>query len=120
MNPPKVAFIGHSYVESAARQKLAYLSKHTTLRLITPSFYPTPFGRFETDCRFYPEVAVDTFPIHFINFSRTSTRWVLGSRDLGFKEFQPEIIHVENEQHSWIMCQALLYRRRFAPNAKLV
>ena len=116
----KVAFIGHSYVESSARQKLAYLAQHTTLRLITPSFYPTPFGRFETDFKFYQGVGVSSFPIHFLNFKPTSTRWILASRDLGFREFQPDIIHVDNELHSWIMGQALLYRKLFAPKAKIV
>jgi len=39
---------------------------------------------------------------------------------LGFAEFQPDIIHVENESQSWIVCQALLYRKLFAPRAKLI
>lgn len=120
MAAPRVAFIGHSYVESAARQKLAYLAKDVNLRLITPSYYPTPFGKYEADSRFNPEVPVDSFPIRFVNVSPTSTRWILESRDLGFREFQPDIIHVENEQHSWIVCQAILYRKLYAPKAKLI
>ena len=120
MTVHKVAFIGHSYVESSARQKLAYLSQHTTLRLITPSFYPTPFGRFETDLSFNQEVVVDSLPIHFLNLKPTSTRWILASRDLGFLEFKPDIIHIENEHHSWILCQALLYKKLFAPEAKII
>jgi len=116
----KVAFIGHSYVESSARQKLAYLALHTTLRLITPSSYPTPFGKFEADFEFNREVALDLFPIHFLSFGPTSTRFVLASRDFGFRKYQPDIIHVENEQHSWILYQTLLYRKLFAPNAKMI
>jgi len=120
MTPLKVAFIGHSYVESSSRQKLDYLSRKIALRLITPPWYPTPFGVYATEFENYKEVAVDCYPVHFLNVKRTSTRWVLASRDLGFKLFQPDIIHVENEQHSFILCQALLSRKLYAPRAKVI
>jgi L-malate glycosyltransferase len=116
----KVAFISHSYVESAYRTKLTYLAQATELRLVTPSWYPTRFGRYEVDFEFNSDVPVESYPVSFVNFKRTSTRWLLRSRDLGFAEFQPEIIHIENEPHSWIVCQTLLYRRLFAPRAKVV
>ncbi len=117
---PKVAFISHSYVESACRRKLGYLARVTDLRLITPSWYPTPFGRYDIDFDFNSEVPVQSYPISFLNLKRTSTRWILRSSDLGFSQFQPDIIHVENEQHSWIVGQVLIYRKRFAPKAKVV
>lgn len=116
----KVAFISHSCIESSSRRKLAYLALQTELRLITPSWYPTPFGRYEIDFDFNSEVPVQSYPISFLNVKRTSTRWLLRSSDLGFSRFQPDIIHVENEHHSWIVCQVLIYRRRFAPKAKVV
>jgi len=115
----KVAFIGHSYVESACRTKLAYLARTTELRLITPLCFPTPSGLHALDFECNPGVHVEAYPISFFPV-RTSTRWLFRSRDLGFAEFQPDIIHVENELHSWIVCQALLYRRLFAATAKTV
>jgi L-malate glycosyltransferase len=118
--PFKVAFISHSCVESSSRKKLAYLVLHTDLRLITPSWYPMPFGRYDVDFEFNSEVFVQSYPISFFNVKRTSTRWFLRSRDLGLSQFQPDIIHVENEYHSWIVCQALLYRRLFVPRAKVI
>jgi L-malate glycosyltransferase len=118
--PVKVALISHSYVESANRGKLAHLAQLTELRLITPSSYPTPFGSHSLDCECNIGVPVESYPIRFLHHYRTSTRWFLWSRDLGFSQFRPDIIHVENEQHSWIVCQALLYRKRFAPQAKLI
>lgn len=118
--PFKVAFIGHSYVESSSRRKLAYLAQHSDLRLITPTWYPMLVGRYQVDYEFNTEVPVRSYPIHFLNVRPTSTRWFLRSRDLGFSKFQPDIIHVENEYHSWIVCQALLYRRLFAAHAKVI
>jgi len=119
-NSCKVALISHSYIESASRQKLAFLGKATDLQLITPSWYPTPYGRYDVDFEFNHNVPIKSYPIVFPHFMRTSTRWLLSSRDLGLSRFSPDIIHVENEQHSWIVCQALLYRKVFAPKAKVI
>jgi glycosyltransferase involved in cell wall biosynthesis len=116
----KVTLISHSYVESACRRKFVYLSKGTDLRLITPSAYPMPYGWCPLDFEFNSGVSVQSYPIHFLHYKRTSTRWFLRTRDLGFSRFQPDLIHVENELHSWIGCQTLLYRRLFAPKAKVV
>ena len=116
----RVALIAHCYHESSARHKLAFLAQNTDFRLISPQYYPYPYGRREIDYEFNREVAVCALPIHFLSPRPTSTRWILESRDLGFREFKPDIIHVENEQHSWILCQALLYRKLYAPSAKMV
>lgn len=119
MGMVKVAFIGHSYIDSACRTKLTYLAQMTDLRLITPLSYPTPFGPHALDFEANAGIRVQGYSVSFCP-TRTTTRWFLLSRDLGFTEFQPDIIHVENECHSWILCQALLYRRLFAPSAKII
>jgi glycosyltransferase involved in cell wall biosynthesis len=120
MSAHRVAFISHAYLESAVRRKLVYLAQGIDLRFITPSSYPTAYGPYPLDFQFNSGVQTISYPIQFLHLRRTSTRWILLSRDLGFRQFQPDIIHVENEQSSWIMCQALLYRRLFAPRAKVV
>jgi len=51
---------------------------------------------------------------------RSSTRWILASRDLGFRSYQPDIVHVENEIHSLSVLQALASRRLYAPTARMV
>src|SRR6266849_3714188 len=120
IRPTKVAFISHSYVESAFRRKLVSLSQSTDLRFITPSAYPMAYGWYRLDFDSNPGVRTVGYPIHFLHFKRTPTRWFLRSYDLGFSEFQPDIIHVEMEPHGWITCQALLYRKLFAPKAKVI
>jgi L-malate glycosyltransferase len=120
LSRPKVAFISHSYVESACRRKLVHLSEATDLQLITPSSYPTPYGWYNLDFEFNTGLDILSFPIQFFHTKRTSTRWFLRSTDLGFSQFKPDIIHIENELHSWIVCQALFCRKWRAPQAKVV
>jgi glycosyltransferase involved in cell wall biosynthesis len=116
----KIAFISHTYMEPATRTKLVYMAKREDVRFITPNSYPTSYGWRNLDTVGSPGLRVQSYPIHFLNFQRTSTRWFLRSRDLGFACFLPDIIHVENEFHSWITCQVLLCRSLFAPKAKVV
>jgi len=96
------------------------MAEHAEVRLIAPAAYPTPYGWRALDTSGNDNLEIQSYPIRFLHLERTSTRWLLISRDLGFSEFQPEIIHVENELHSWITSQVLLYRRLFAPSAKVV
>jgi glycosyltransferase involved in cell wall biosynthesis len=116
----KIAFVSHTYMEPATRTKLVYMAKHEDVRFIAPSSYPTFCGWQDLGVTENPGPHIWGYPIHFFHFKRTSTRWFLRSRDLGFASFQPDIIHVENEPHSWITCQVLLYRRLFSPRAKVV
>lgn len=116
----KIAFVSHTYMEPATRTKLVYMAKHEDVRLIIPNSYPTPYGWRHLDTEGSPVLEIRSYPIHFLHFKRTATRWFLRSLDLGFAAFQPEIIHVEMEPHGWISCQVLLYRRLFAPMAKVV
>lgn len=120
MDRQRIAFVSHSYLEPATRTKLVCMARHQDVRLITPSSYPTPYGWRDLDIEGSAGLQIQSYPIQFLHFKRTPTRWFLRSRDLGFREFQPDIIHVEMEPHGWITCQVLLYRRLFAPHAKLV
>ena len=118
--PYKVALISHSYIESAYRRKLVYLAKSVNLKLITPSAYPTSYGWYDLDFEYNTGVNIQTYPIKFLHLKHSPTRWFLRTIDLGFQEFQPHIIHVEMEAHGWITCQALMCRKIFAPQAKVV
>ena len=120
MDRQRIAFVSHSYLESGTRNKLVYMARYHDVRLITPSSYPTPYGWRDLDVKGSLGLQIQSHPIHFLHFKRTPTRWFLQSRDLGFRTFQPDFIHVEMEPHGWITCQVLLYRRLFAPRAKVV
>jgi glycosyltransferase involved in cell wall biosynthesis len=116
---PRVALISHSYVEAEYRKKMVHMLAGADLLHVTPSFYPTAYGFYAADPQQNDGLKIMSFRPRFIG-KQSSTRWALQSWDLGFRRFSPDIIHVENEMHSWIVCQALLCRALFAPHAKMV
>jgi glycosyltransferase involved in cell wall biosynthesis len=120
MDPLRIALVSHSYIDSAYRGKLPYLAEANELHLISPSAYLSPYGWQSLDRVAPPGTSITGFPIRFASYKRTSTRWFLQSFDLGFRSIAPDIIQVENEQHSWITTQVVNYRRWFAPGARIV
>jgi glycosyltransferase involved in cell wall biosynthesis len=90
------------------------------LELVAPKTFPSPYGTagFAIDpaAGYKVRLLKPLFPVGI----RTSTRWFLRSWDLGFRQFNPDIIHVENEAHSFILLQAVVCRALFAPHAKLL
>ena len=116
----RVSLIGHAYLEKRTRSKLSYMAKSVNLRLLSPDQFPFPYGIYCANFSEKMGYQVQVYPCRFPAGVRTSTRWILATHDLGFRCFQPDIIHVENEAHSFILLQALIYRRLYAPNAKVV
>jgi len=117
---PCVSIVSHVYLDDLNRAKLDYLGKAVDLTLIGPDHYHTPYGLRKAEfgeghsyrTRLYPQ----WFPVGI----RSSTRWILASIDLGFRQTTPDVIHVENEAHSLSLTQALVSRRRYVPRAKVV
>lgn len=117
---PKVCLISHIYLDERYRGKLPYLGEAVDLRVISPDQFQEAYGLFRADFSMENGYRVQSYPCRFPAGVRTSTRWILDTWDLDFRGFQPDIIHVENEIHSFIILQALTYRRLFAPRAKVV
>lgn len=119
-NRPRVSLVSHAYLEERYRGKLDYLAQNVNLTLVSPDEFPFPYGLYGADFPKERAYNVETFPCHFPLGLRTSTRWILASRDLGFRHSAPDVIHVENEAHSFSLLQALIWRRLYAPQAKVV
>ncbi|HEY9289377.1 MAG TPA: glycosyltransferase [Candidatus Dormibacteraeota bacterium] len=117
---PRVSLISHAYLEESYRSKLRYLGERTDLTLVTPARFPFAYRQGTADFSRESRFAVRAYPCRFPAGIRSSTRWILKSRDLGFVRDRPHIIHVENELHSFILLQSVLYRRRYAPHARLL
>jgi glycosyltransferase involved in cell wall biosynthesis len=115
-----VCLISHAYLEEGYRSKLRQLGATIPLRLVTPKRFP--FAYREATADFSAETSFDwrAYPCVFPLGIRSSTRWILASRDLSLSGYQPDIVHVENEVHSLTVLQALASRRLYAPRARMV
>lgn len=120
MSKLRVSLISHTYLEARYRGKLPYLARHVDLTLVSPAQFPFAYGKLRSDFSEIRDYRVRTYPCIFPTYVHTSTRWILASRNLGFAPIQPDIIHVENEAHSFSLLQALIYRRFYAPRAKVI
>ena len=120
MSKLHVSLISHTYLEARYRGKLSHLAQHVDLTLISPKQIFSPYGMYQADFSEARNYHVRVYPCLFPTSVHTSTRWALASRNLGFSEAQPDIIHIENEAHSFSLIQAMLYRKLYTPRAKLV
>ncbi len=115
-----VSLVSHVYVEPGNRRKLELLAQDVRLTVVSPDRFPFAYGtlraRFPTGAGYAVRVFRGVFPA----LVRTSTRWMLWSRDLAFRRDRPDIIHVENELSSFAVLQAVLCRRLFCPRATLI
>src|SRR5579864_4736194 len=116
----RVSLISHAYSEPGYRAKLEFISNAVALELVAPFSFAGPYG----NSGFRPDSSQNyktrLFEVAYPLGLKTSTRWVLRSWDLGFRHFRPDVVHVENEIHSFILIQAIVCRALFARNAKLI
>jgi L-malate glycosyltransferase len=115
-----VCLISHAYLEEGYRSKLRQLGAGIRLRLVTPKQFPFAYRNATADFSAETTFEWRAYPCIFPLGIRSSTRWILASRDIGFRSYQPDIVHVENETHSLSVLQALASRRLYAPRARMV
>ncbi|MCS6801910.1 MAG: glycosyltransferase family 4 protein [Chloroflexota bacterium] len=116
---PRVLLVSHTYLHGGYEGKLQALADQVTLRLCLPEHFFNDYGSPMAAPR-GERYELALYPPWFPIKKRSSTRWVLASLDLGMRRFQPDIVHIENEIHSFVVFQALAQRRLFAPHAKIV
>lgn len=115
-----VTLVSHIYLESGYRGKLAHIARNMQLTVVMPRQFQSAYGTYSYDGQQEQLYALRPFGCFYPLFLRTSTRWLLSSVDLGFRTSRPDIVHVENELHSFSVLQALVCRAFFAPNARTV
>jgi glycosyltransferase involved in cell wall biosynthesis len=117
---PRVCLISHNYLEPRYHSKLHSLAREVDLQLIQPAVLDFPFGVLRARPVDAPTIQTVTIRPAFLPGLRTSTRWFLPGMAPALVAFQPDIIHIENELHSFIALQTLLYRKLLTPSAKTV
>ena len=120
MVKPRVCIISHVYLEERYQGKLNYLAQHVDLTVISPDAFQSAYRMQRAVFPRERVYDIRTYSVFYPLGIRTSTRWMLASMDLGFRESPPNIIHVENEAHSFSLLQALIYRRLYTPQARIV
>ena len=117
----KVSLVGHSYLAEENRKSLTVLAKKVRLEVISPDqahgmifSFGSSEERITGDgwtMRIYRKWLPPLFP---------SSGYLLTSRDLGFRQFSPDIIHIEYDPFTPLFFQTLLTARRVVPRAGIV
>ncbi len=120
----RILVLSHSYIMKSYRKKFTLIGQLTAhlpefqIRVITPNQWVENFQKLtfepttETNCREIP------LPVIFSGYaSRFVYQEGLASH---FRDFQPDIIHLEEEAWSLNALQTLLLQRWFCPHSKLI
>ncbi len=116
----RLLLIGHAYVVAENQKKLHALARQPGVELIAivPHLWREPVLK-EIQA-YVPQGAPFTVrPIRAVWPGMEQYYWYL-SRDLGMREFQPDIVCVEQGAGAFVYTQSLLARNTFAPKAKAV
>ena len=116
----RVLVLSHSYIMKPYRRKFALIAERpdVTLRVVTPERWYESFQDivFESE----PDTPCEEFPCP-IRFSGYGSRFYYrrGVRS-HFKDFQPDIIHLEEEAWSLNALQTVRLKRKYCPNSRFI
>lgn len=118
--PLQVALISHSYSEPRYRAKLELIGREVDLEVISPCSFDTPYGKRSIDEIPGTSYRLSRYETFFPIGIRSTTRWMLRTKDLGFCKRAPAVIHVENELSSFSMAQVVIARKLWCPSTPIV
>lgn len=115
--PLKILVISHTYITRIGREKWRELIRlyDIELKIIVPSLWKDYLFTIRAEDHVDDELDVAALPVFF---SGKEAAHVYRSASLMIREFQPDILHVEEGTDAFSYFQALVYRRLFAPKAK--
>jgi len=118
----KLVAVGHSFLSAYNQIKYAAMKRlnpELRLRLVVPSTMELRFGRLvcEIHSGLAPEDVVPLKP--WLTSWQQHMTYVHNPLRMAaiLREFQPDVIHIEEEPHSLIAVQTIVLQRFFAPNA---
>ncbi len=116
----RILVLSHSYIMKPYRRKFALIAARSdvTLRVITPERWYESFQEIifepdiDTDCEEFPR------PIRFSGYG--SRFYYRGRLKHHFRDFQPHIIHLEEEAWSLNALQTIRLRRKYCPKSGFI
>lgn len=131
----RVAAVSHAYIAEENRKNIAELEKYADVRVAMPrdmsdtvlTGWLDERGRRHRTHGAGPDLVSSGLDARaggtFHPYRRLKlfgAQYFLASLGLGFREFQPDIIHVDYDPWATIFQQAMVAKRLFAPHAKVV
>ena len=116
----RILYVSHTYIVAENQKKLHALAAlpGIELMLVTPHLWREPVLK-EIQAHVPPNAPFAVRPIRAVWPGVEQYHWYL-SLDLGMREFQPDILCVEQGAGAFVYAQSLLARNAFAPKAKAV
>ncbi len=116
----RVLVLSHSYIMKPYRRKFARIAERpdVTLRVVVPARWYESFQEivFEPE----PDTLCEEFPCP-IRFSGYGSRFYYRTGvKPHFRDFQPDIIHLEEEAWSLNALQTLRLKRKYCPNSRFI
>ena len=120
MNPLRILVLSHSYIMKPYRRKFALIGENpdVEIRVVTPSRWYESFQEivFQPDSK----TCCGEFS-HPVRFSGYSSRFYYRhGLKRHFQEFQPHIIHLEEEAWSLNALQTLHLRQKYCPQSRFI
>lgn len=120
MNPLRILVLSHSYIMKPYRRKFALIGENpdVEIRVVTPSRWYESFQEivFQPDSK----TCCGEFS-HPVRFSGYSSRFFYRhGLKRHFQEFQPHIIHLEEEAWSLNALQTLHLRQKYCPQSRFI
>jgi glycosyltransferase involved in cell wall biosynthesis len=120
----RLAVLGHSCVLARNQAKyvaLRRLDPELKLRLIVPRWTPNPVYRMRYATERNEGLSASELVTVGAAFARSHMLMLFDPRTIArtFYDFQPDVVHVEEESHALLSVEAAILRAAFAPRAAL-
>jgi len=112
----RVSIISHSYTATENQKNIRALEGRAEVNVILPHAIQ---DRIFSDMRLSEAAARDPRYRPYRRLGLTGAQYLLVTPDMNFRDFVPDIVHVEYDPWSAIFWQALACRNVFAPRARI-
>jgi len=125
VNKIKIAIVSHALVVNVNQRRWKRLAEDDKyeVHLLVPKYWESHwFGKDEEVVYEPKEIHDDNFHVHPLATTSVKNwgKYLFKSCDAKFREIRPDLIYIIHEEGIWIHHQIYLYKKFFAPNAKVI